>query len=180
MGVVLARSSSIGSWWNLRRVIWNVLLRPSRRGCVRCSGVSCAAALRLWAGNCSLARSEASSTTSIIPATTATVRNAGKPRPTLGWPRQRQRLLLPVPYFLVSFTVPEALRPWIRSHLRAGLDVLFGASAQALQDLASNPKRLGAQLGMLGVLHTGSRTLIFHPHIHFLVPGGGLSPDGRF
>jgi hypothetical protein len=93
--------------------------------------------------------------------------------------RQRQRLLLPVSYFLVTFTVPGALRPWIRSHLQSGLDVLFSASAQALQDLAANPKRLGAQLGMLGVLHTWSRTLIFHPHIHFLVPGGGLSPDGR-
>ncbi len=93
--------------------------------------------------------------------------------------RQRQRLLLPVSYFLVTFTVPEALRAWIRSHLRESLDVLFSASAQALQDLAANPKRLGAQLGMLGVLHTWSRTLIFHPHIHFLVPGGGLSLDGR-
>ena len=93
--------------------------------------------------------------------------------------RQRQRLLLPVSYFLVTFTVPEALRPWIRSHLREGLDTLFGASARSLQDLAANPKRLGAPLGMLGVLHTWSRTLIFHPHIHFLVPGGGLSLDGR-
>jgi len=93
--------------------------------------------------------------------------------------RQRQRLLLPVSYFLVTFTVPEALRPWIRSHLQHGLDVLFGASAQALQDLAAHPKRLGAQLGMLGVVHTWSRTLIFHPHIHFLVPAGGLSLDGR-
>jgi hypothetical protein len=93
--------------------------------------------------------------------------------------RQRQRLLLPVSYFLVTFTVPEALRLWIRSHLQESLDVLFGASAQALQDLAANPRRLGAQLGMLGVLHTWSRTLIFHPHIHFLIPAGGLSLDGR-
>jgi Putative transposase. len=75
--------------------------------------------------------------------------------------------------------VPQAVRPWIRAHLQNGLDALFSASAQALQDLAANPKRLGAQLGMLGVLHTWSRTLIFHPHIHFLVPGGGLSLDGR-
>jgi hypothetical protein len=93
--------------------------------------------------------------------------------------RQRERLLLPVPYFLVTFTVPEELRRFIRSHQRIGLDLLFASSAQALQDLAANPRRLGAQLGMLGVLHTWSRTLIFHPHIHFLVPGGGLSPDGR-
>ena len=92
---------------------------------------------------------------------------------------QRQRLLLPTPYFLVTFTVPEPLRLFIRSHLRLGLDGLFAASAQALHDLAANPERLGAQLGMLGVLHTWSRSLVFHPHIHYLIPGGGLSPDGR-
>jgi hypothetical protein len=96
------------------------------------------------------------------------------------WPkRQRARLLLPTPYFLVTFTVPEELRLFIRSHQRIALDLLFAASAQALQELAGNPRRLGAQLGMLGVLHTWSRTLIFHPHIHYLIPGGGLSLDGR-
>jgi hypothetical protein len=93
--------------------------------------------------------------------------------------RQRVRLLLPVPYFLVTFTVPEELRRFIRSHPSIALDLLFAASAQALQDLAANPRRLGAQLGMLGVLHTWSRTLLYHPHVHYLIPGGGLSPDGR-
>jgi hypothetical protein len=93
--------------------------------------------------------------------------------------RQKKRLLLPAPYFLVTFTVPEALRRLIRSHPQILLDLLFATSAQALQDLAANPRRLGAQLGMLGVLHTWSRTLIFHPHIHYLVPAGGLSRDGR-
>ena len=93
--------------------------------------------------------------------------------------RQRARLLLPTPYFLLTFTVPEALRGFIRSHQQIGLDLLFACSAQALQELARNPRRLGADLGMLGVLHTWSRTLIFHPHIHYLVPAGGLSPDGR-
>jgi hypothetical protein len=93
--------------------------------------------------------------------------------------RQRARLLLPVPYFLLTFTVPEELRRFIRSHLQIALDLLFATSAQALQDLAGHPRRLGAQLGMLGVLHTWSRTLIFHPHVHYLIPGGGLSPDGR-
>ena len=97
-----------------------------------------------------------------------------------GWlERQRARLLLPAPYFFVTFTVPEALRGFIRSSPHIGLDLLFGASAQALQDLAANPRRLGAQLGLLGVLHTWSRTLIYHPHVHYLIPGGGLSPDGR-
>jgi hypothetical protein len=93
--------------------------------------------------------------------------------------RQQGRLRLPVPYFLVTFTVPEALRRLIRSHQQIALDLLFAGSAQALQDLARNPRRLGADLGFLGVLHTWSRTLIYHPHIHYLVPGGGLSPDGR-
>ncbi len=93
--------------------------------------------------------------------------------------RQKARLLLPVPYFLVTFTVPEGLRLFIRSHQQIALKLLFGSSAQALQELAQNPKRLGARLGMLGVLHTWSRTLIYHPHIHFLVPGGGLSLDER-
>jgi Putative transposase/Transposase zinc-binding domain len=93
--------------------------------------------------------------------------------------RQQARLLLPTPYFLVTFTVPEALRLFLRAQQQIGLDLLFGCSAQALQDLAGNPRRLGAQLGMLGVLHTWSRTLLFHPHIHYLIPGGGLSPDGR-
>ena len=73
----------------------------------------------------------------------------------------------------------EALRWFIRSHQQIALDLLFACSAQAVQELARNPRRLGADLGMLGVLHTWSRTLIFHPHIHYLVPGGGLSPDGR-
>jgi Putative transposase/Transposase zinc-binding domain len=93
--------------------------------------------------------------------------------------RQRARLLLPVPYFLVTFTVPEALRLFLRSHQQLGLDLLFACSAQALQDLAANPRHLGAQLGLLGVLHTWSRTLVYHPHIHYLVPGGGLTADGR-
>jgi len=95
------------------------------------------------------------------------------------WLAANQSLLLPVPYFFVTFTVPEALRSWLRRHPAVGYDALFTASAGALQDLAQNPKRLGATLGMLGVLHTWSRTLIHHPHVHFLVPGGGLSLDQR-
>lgn len=90
--------------------------------------------------------------------------------------RQELRLLLPTPYFLVTFTLPEPLRAWMRSHPKIGYDFLFETSAQALQDLAANPKHLGASLGLLGILHTWSRTLIYHPHIHYLAPGGGLSP----
>lgn len=95
------------------------------------------------------------------------------------WLARQASLLLPVPYFLATFTVPEPLRYWIRSNPALGLELLFSASARALQDLAQNPDRLGASLGMLGVLHTWSRTLIYHPHVHYLVPGGGLSADQR-
>jgi hypothetical protein len=93
--------------------------------------------------------------------------------------RQQLRLLLPTPYFFVTFTLPEPLRAWMRSHPKAGYDLLFQTSAQALQDLAANPKNLGGSLALLGILHTWSRTLIYHPHIHYLVPGGGLSLDQR-
>jgi hypothetical protein len=95
------------------------------------------------------------------------------------WLDQNAALLLPVNYFLVTFTVPEGLRRWIRSHPALGYDLLLAASSRALQDLAQNPKRLGATLGLLGVLHTWTRTLEYHPHVHYLVPGGGLSPDQR-
>jgi hypothetical protein len=95
------------------------------------------------------------------------------------WLAQQESWLLPVDYFLVTFTVPEGLRAWMRSHPHLGYDALFAASAQALRELAAHPQRLGAQLGMLGVLHTWSRTLIYHPHLHYLVPAGGLSLDGQ-
>ena len=95
------------------------------------------------------------------------------------WLQQNATLLLPVNYFLLTFTVPEGLRRWIRSHPARGYDLLLAASSQALQDLAQNPKRLGATLGLLGVLHTWTRTLEYHPHVHYLVPGGGLSLDQR-
>jgi hypothetical protein len=95
------------------------------------------------------------------------------------WLAEHTALLLPVGYFLVTFTVPEPLRAWMRSHPTLAYRALFAASAQALQDLARNPRRLGATLGMLGILHTWTRTLVYHPHVHYLVPAGGLSPDGR-
>jgi len=98
---------------------------------------------------------------------------------TQQWLVDNAALLLPVNYFLVTFTVPDGLRRWIRSHPALGYDLLLAASSQALQDLAQNPKRLGATLGLLGVLHTWSRTLEYHPHVHYLIPGGGLSVDQR-
>jgi hypothetical protein len=92
---------------------------------------------------------------------------------------QRQKLkLLPMPYYLVTFTVPEGLRPWLRSHQKVGYSGLLQQSAAALQDVARREKYLGAQLGILSVLHTWGRQLQYHPHVHCVVPAGGLRADG--
>ncbi len=93
------------------------------------------------------------------------------------WIEQQKQRLLPVPYFLVTFTVPQELRALIRSHQKQFYELLFSQSAATLQEIAANRKHLGAQLGLTGILHTWSRQLVFHPHVHYVVPGGGLSAD---
>ncbi len=92
------------------------------------------------------------------------------------WIEKQKTKLLPVPYFLVTFTVPEGWRAIIRSQQKVLYHQLFAQSSGALLDVALT--KLGIELGLLGVLHTWSRQLIFHPHIHYVVPGGGLTPDG--
>ena len=96
------------------------------------------------------------------------------------WLRRQEALLLPVQYHLCTFTVPKELRHLIRSHPREGLALLFEASASALRDVCANPKWLGAQPGLTGVLHTNGRSLAYHPHVHYLATGGGLAPDGTW
>jgi hypothetical protein len=95
------------------------------------------------------------------------------------WRERQQRDLLPVPYFLVTFTVPEELRALCQRHPQLGYTALFAESAGTLQEIAAQPKYLGAELGMIGVLHTWTRQLSYHPHVHYLVPGGGLRRDGK-
>jgi Putative transposase/Transposase zinc-binding domain len=95
---------------------------------------------------------------------------------TTQWIAKQKTKLLPVPYFLVTFTVPEGLRAVIRAHQKLLYHQLFAQSSGALLDVALT--KLGIELGLLGVLHTWSRQLIFHPHVHYVVPGGGLTPDG--
>ena len=92
------------------------------------------------------------------------------------WLARQPDLLLPVPYFLVTFTVPAELREVARQHQRRIYTLFFRASAAALQELAQDPRFLGGQIGMLGVLQTWTRDLRYHPHIHYLVPAGGLAP----
>ena len=80
---------------------------------------------------------------------------------------------MPVPYFLVTFTLPAELRPVVGARPDLLHDLLFRESAAALQQVAAEPRLLGAALGFVGVLHTWGRQLQHHPHVHFVVPGGG-------
>ncbi len=94
------------------------------------------------------------------------------------WLAKQHELLLPVPYFLVTFTLPAQLRSVTRQHQRKLYALLFRSSATALQQLAADPRFLGGQIGMVGVLQTWTRDLRYHPHIHYLVPAGALTADG--
>ena len=95
------------------------------------------------------------------------------------WLEKQTARLLPCPYFLVTFTLPAALREVARSHRRVVYSALFEASSQALRTLAADPRYVGTdRLGIVGVLHTWGRTLDYHPHVHYVVPGGGVSADG--
>ena len=95
------------------------------------------------------------------------------------WLDKQHDLLLPVPYFLLTFTLPASFNQVARSHQRLLYDLLFKTSAAATQQLAQDPRWIGGQVGMVGVLHTWGRNLAYHPHLHYLVPGGGLSTDGQ-
>jgi hypothetical protein len=94
------------------------------------------------------------------------------------WLADREAELLPVPYFHVVYTLPVAIRD-IAYHNKAVIyDLLFKASAETTLKIAADPKHLGARIGILSVLHTWGSALTHHPHVHMIVPGGGLSPDG--
>jgi len=96
------------------------------------------------------------------------------------WLADRQSELLPVPYFHVVFTVPAPIARIALQNKAVVYDILFRAAAETVQTIAADPKHLGASIGMTAVLHTWGQTLFHHPHVHCIVPGGGLSPDGRW
>ena len=98
---------------------------------------------------------------------------------TKAWLCKRQNELLPVVYFHLVFTLPKELRSLVRKHQNTLYDILMKTAAQSLTKLAADPKYVGGKIGMLAVLHTWTRAMIFHPHVHFLVPAGGVSPDGN-
>lgn len=94
------------------------------------------------------------------------------------WLAEREAELLPVPYFHVVYTLPSKLRDIAYQNKRVVYDLLMRAAAETTLAIAADRKRLGARIGITAVLHTWGSTLTHHPHVHMIVPGGGLSLDG--
>jgi len=95
------------------------------------------------------------------------------------WIDRQQGKLLPVPYFMVTFTLPFELRSLSWHHQKVVYSILFICISSTLKDFGLNPKNLGAEIGMTMVLHTHNRRLDFHPHMHVVVPGGGVDKCRR-
>src|SRR5215467_1519351 len=95
------------------------------------------------------------------------------------WLAARERELLATSYFHVVFTVPHELQVLALDNARWFYDLLFSASAQTLLEVAAGPQHLGAEIGVISILHTWGQNLLLHPHIHCAIPAGGLSPDHR-
>lgn len=93
------------------------------------------------------------------------------------WLEDRRSELLPVPYFHVVFTLAACLRPVALQNKAVVYDLLFRAASETLLEIAADEKHLGAQIGVLAILHTWGQNLLDHPHVHCVVPGGGISPD---
>src|SRR5271169_1453107 len=95
------------------------------------------------------------------------------------WLEKQRARLLPCPYYLLTFTLPAELRALARSNQKLVYGLLLNAAAASVQKLCADPQWLGAQPSLLGVLHTWTRAMLYHPHVHFLVSAGGLSRDGQ-
>ncbi|MFQ5974315.1 MAG: transposase, partial [Alphaproteobacteria bacterium] len=95
------------------------------------------------------------------------------------WLAARQAELLDVPYFHVVFTLPKPIADIAYQNKAVVYDILFKAGAETLITIAADPKHLGARIGFTGVLHTWGSALTHHPHVHWIVPGGGISLDGE-
>jgi len=93
------------------------------------------------------------------------------------WLANEQKRLFNVPYFLVTFTIPEQLRRFARSNQKLFYKLLFSESWRAMSRLAQNPQWLGGNIGALGVLHTWTKVMDYHPHVHYLAPAGALNDD---
>ena len=96
----------------------------------------------------------------------------------LAWMKQRKSELLDVPYFHVVFTLPARIAAIAYQNKAVVYDLLFKASSQTMRTIAADPKRLGVKIGFTSVLHTWGSAMTHHPHVHMIVPGGGISLDG--
>jgi hypothetical protein len=95
------------------------------------------------------------------------------------WIEDRQAELLDTQYFHVVFTVPEQIAAIAYQNKEVMYSILFRATSETLRTIAADPEHLGAEIGLFAVLHTWGQNLMFHPHLHCVVPGGGISPDGK-
>jgi hypothetical protein len=95
------------------------------------------------------------------------------------WLEARMAELLPVPYYHVVFTIPEEVASIAFQNKKEVYTILFKSASETLRTIAADPKHLGAEIGFLAVLHTWTQTLLHHPHLHCVLPGGGLSPDHK-
>ena len=97
------------------------------------------------------------------------------------WLQKNAQRLLPCAYFMVTFTIPEQLRHIVRSNQRLIYDMMFGCAWKSMKKISADPKYLGVKkMGAMGILHTWTRQMQYHPHIHFLVPAGGIDKDGNW
>ena len=96
------------------------------------------------------------------------------------WLADRRAELLPVPYFHIVFTLPASIAAIALQNKAVVYDILFKTAAETIRTIGADPKHLGAETGMIAILHTWGQTLTHHPHVHCLVPGGGLASDGRW
>jgi len=113
-----------------------------------------------------------------LPAATGIAPNAKGSRAQ--WLVDRHAELLPVPYFHVVFTVPAPIVAIALQNKALVYDILFKAASETIRVIGADPRHLGAETGMIAILHTWGQTLTHHPHVHCIVPGGGLGPDGRW
>jgi hypothetical protein len=95
------------------------------------------------------------------------------------WLAEREAELLPVPYYHVVFTLPAQIAEIAYQNKAVIYDLLFTASAETMTTIAADPKHLGARIGLISVVHTWGSTMTHHPHVHMIVPGGGISLDGK-
>src|SRR2546422_7192882 len=95
------------------------------------------------------------------------------------WLQDRQAELLPVEYFHVVFTVPQEIAAIAYQNKAVVYDILFHATSETLRTIAADPRHLGVEIGFIAILHTWGQNLLHHPHLHCVVPGGGVAPDGQ-